>query len=277
VEEVSSLVRRDRFGMIRAMANGRLVRSLIAAALSVGFFQIVLPAQVPKSDDAHHWSYSGDHGPKHWAELDPQFAACKTGKYESPINIEQATISDLPALVFNYSGTPLDIVDNGHTVMVTYAPGSTLMVGDRKYELKQFHFHHPSEERIHGKQFDMVVHLVHQDLDGHLAVVAVLLTQGRENPLIAQLRGTVPAEKEHPVTLPELLINASDILPSHLGYYTFPGSLTTPPCTEGVAWYVLKTPVEISAEQLDWFVKLYPLDARPIQPLHGRTILETRD
>jgi carbonic anhydrase len=161
--------------------------------------------------------------------------------------------------------------------MVTYAPGSFLTVGKNKYELKQFHFHHPSEELIQGKQFDMVVHLVHQDPEGHFAVVAILLKQGRENPLIAQLRSTVPKEKEHPVTLPGVLINARDILPSHLGYYTFPGSLTTPPCTEGVTWYVVKNPVEISAEQLDWFAKLYPSDARPIQPLHGRTILQTEE
>jgi carbonic anhydrase len=277
VEENKSVSQRDRVVVIRAMANGRLVRGLMAAALFVGSFQIVLSAQEQKHADAHSWTYGGEHGPKHWAELDPQFAACKNGKYESPIDIKKATMSNLPALAFNYSRTPLDIVDNGHTVMVTYAAGSVLMVGDHKYELKQFHFHHPSEERIHGKRFDMVVHLVHQDSEGHLAVVAVLLKQGQENPLFAQLRGASPAEKEHPVMLPELLINAMDILPSHLSYYTFPGSLTTPPCTEGVAWYVLKSPVQISAEQLNWFVKLYPSDARPIQPQHGRTILESRD
>jgi carbonic anhydrase len=263
-------------GTIRAMANGRLVRSLMAAALTLGSLPLVLSAQ-ENNNDAHHWSYSGKQGPKHWAELDPQFEACKKGKWESPIDVKQATISDLPALVFNYSGAPLNIVDNGHTVMVTYAPGSTLTVGNNKYELKQFHFHHPSEERIHGMQFDMVVHLVHQDSKGHVAVVAVLLKQGRENSMVGQLRAKVPAEKEHPVKLPELLINAADILPNNLGYYTFPGSLTTPPCTEGVIWYVVKTPMEISSEQLDWFTKLYPSDARPIQPLHGRTILETKN
>jgi carbonic anhydrase len=107
--------------------------------------------------------------------------------------------------------------------------------------------------------------------------VAILLKQGRENPLITQLRGRVPAEKQHPVTLPELMINAKDVLPGHLGYYTFLGSLTTPPCTEGVTWYVVKSPMEISTEQLDWFKKLYPLNARPIQPVNGRTILQTRD
>jgi carbonic anhydrase len=249
----------------------------LPAALTLGCLQLIASAQEHKANGAHLWTYEGAHGPEHWAELDPQFEACKNGKWESPIDITHASPSELAPLVFNYSGTPLNIVDNGHTVMVTYAPGSNLSVGDKKYELKQFHFHHPSEERIHSRQYDMVVHLVHQDSEGHLAVVAVMLTRGRENSLIAQLRDAVPAEKEHPVTLPNLLINAKDILPSRLGYYTFPGSLTTPPCTEGVTWYVVKAPMEISAEQLGWFVKLYPSDARPIQPLNGRTILEKKD
>jgi carbonic anhydrase len=276
MEEIRSLITGNR-GRIRAIANARWLWSLLAAVLTIGSLHLALSAQEHKSNDAHHWTYSGQQGPEHWADLDPKFAACKEGKWESPIDIPEATASDLPPLVLNYSGTPINIVDNGHTVMVTYAPGSFLTVGKNKYELKQFHFHHPSEELIQGKQFDMVVHLVHQDPEGHLAVVAILLKQGRENPLIAQLRGTVPKEKEHPVTLPGVVINAKDILPSHLGYYTFPGSLTTPPCTEGVTWYVVKTPVEISAAQLDWFAKLYPSDARPIQPLHGRTILQTKD
>jgi carbonic anhydrase len=276
MEEMGSLITGNR-GRIRAIANARWLRSLLAAVLTIGSLHSALSAQEHKNNDTHHWSYSGQQGPEHWGELDSQFAACKEGKWQSPIDIAQATTSDLPALVFNYSGTPLNIVDNGHTVMVTYAAGSTLTVGNNKYELKQFHFHHPSEELIHGKQFDMAVHLVHQDSEGHLAVVAILLKQGRENPLIAHLLGTVPAEKEHPIILPELLINAKDILPSQLGYYTVPGSLTTPPCTEGVTWYVVETPTEISAEQLGWFAKLYPSNARPIQPVNGRTILQTRE
>jgi carbonic anhydrase len=197
---------------------------IFAAVLVLNTVPAVSAAAERKSDDPHHWGYSGAQGPEHWSELDPQFAACKTGKYETPID-KQATSADLPALVFNYAATPASVVDNGHTVMVTYAPGSTLTVGGKKYELQQFHFHHPSEEAIHGKHSDMVAHLVHADVDGHLA---------------------------------------------------FPGSLTTPPCTEGVTWYVLKTPVEIAPDQLEWFSRLYPSDARPLQPLHGRTILETK-
>lgn len=246
-----------------------------AAVLVLLTVPVAVPAE-DKIDDAHHWSYSGAGGPEHWSELNPQFAACNTGKYESPIDIKQATSANLPALQFNYAATPASVVDNGHTVMVTYAPGSTLIVGDKKYELKQFHFHRPSEEAIDGRHFDMVVHLVHADGDGHLAVVAVMLTRGAANPVLSLLKSKVPAEKEHPAPLEERSLNAKDLLPQSLGYYTFPGSLTTPPCTEGVNWYVLKTPVEIAPAELEWFAKLYPSNARPLQPLHGRTILETK-
>jgi carbonic anhydrase len=249
---------------------------IFAAVLVLNTVPAVSAAAEQKSDDPHHWGYSGAQGPEHWSELDPQFAACKTGKYETPIDIKQATSADLPALVFDYAATPASVVDNGHTVMVTYAPGSTLTVGDKKYELKQFHFHHPSEEAIHGKHSDMVAHLVHADGDGHLAVVAVLLQPGAANPVLSQIKSKVSTEKGHPLALAERSLDAKDLLPKSLGYYTFPGSLTTPPCTEGVTWYVLKTPVEIAPDQLEWFTRLYPSDARPLQPLHGRAILETK-
>lgn len=224
-----------------------------------------------------HWSYSGKGGPAHWWELDPRFAACKSGTFETPIDIQQSVPADLPELRFDYRPSPLTIVDNGHTVLVNYAPGSTLSVGDRKYELKQFHFHHPSEERIHHRRWEMVVHFVHQDTQGRLAVVAVLLTAGKRHPLIDVLWRNLPAEKEKPEAPPDTSVQAHDLLPSKLGYYAFPGSLTTPPCTEGVQWFVLKTPVELSAAQIGRFAKLYPNNARPLQPLHGRRVMETRE
>ena len=250
---------------------------LVAVALMLGIVPAIASASEHTSGNVHHWSYSGAGGPEHWTKLDPQFAACNLGKYESPIDISKATVADLPALVFNYAATPTSVVDNGHTVMVTYAPGSTLTVGGKSYQLQQFHFHHPSEEAIHGKHADMVVHLVHADADGHLAVVAVLLKQGAENPVLAKIKGNVAAEKEHPVALAEHSLDAKDLLPTSLGYYTFPGSLTTPPCTEGVTWYVLKAPVAMAAEQLAWFAKLYPSNARPLQPLHDRAVMATRN
>jgi carbonic anhydrase len=235
-------------------------------------------SQDKESHGTHgHWSYEGETGPEHWSELDPEFTACAKGKYEAPIDIDAAEQSDLPPLQFRYAVSPLTIVDNGHTIMAPYAPGSTLTIGDARYELQQFHFHRPSEELVHGRASAMEVHLVHKDARGHLAVVAVLLDQGKASPVIEKLWEHLPTVKEKPATFTSVSIDAKGLLPASHGYYTFAGSLTTPPCTEGVTWYVLKTPVEVSSEQIAAFAKLYPMNVRPVQPLNGRKILETRN
>jgi carbonic anhydrase len=151
-----------------------------------------------------------------------------------------------------------------------------LTIGDKTYELKQFHFHHPSEEHVNGKRYDLVAHLVHADAQGHLAVVAVLFDKGTANPLIATLWKNIPSEKEKAQDVPSVSIQLQDLLPADRGYYTYPGSLTTPPCSEGVTWYVLKTPSTLSPEQVAAFAKIYPSNARPIQPTNGREVLETK-
>jgi carbonic anhydrase len=170
----------------------------------------------------------------------------------------------------------LDIIDNGHTIMINYAPGSFIHVGNKQYELKQFHFHRPSEEEINGKRYDMVVHLVHVAQDGSVAVVAVLLQEGENNPLIHELWNDLPKERDKDQRLDNIQINAAILLPADHGYYTFSGSLTTPPCTENVTWYVLKNPVTVSAAEIEAFSKLYRHDARPTQPLYGRVVQESR-
>src|SRR5262249_23060476 len=160
-----------------------------------------------------------------------------------PIDIRDADAkkSDLPPIAFDYKPSPLKIVDNGHTVQVIYAPGSTITVEGKQYELAQFHFHKPSEEKINGKASDMVANLVHKDKDGKLAVVAVLLKAGGANPLIETLWKNVPKEKEKEREVQGVMVNAADLLPANRkAYYTFTGSLTTPPCSEGVTWFVLK-------------------------------------
>ncbi len=264
------MTRRHRVGIV-----------MLSTALGLGTIGLAGEGAGSHAPEAHgkqgHWSYEGETGPAHWFELDPAFTACAQGKYESPIDIDAAGASDLPPLRFGYAASPLTIVDNGHTIMATCAPGSTLTVGDARYELQQFHFHRPSEELVHGKASAMEVHLVHKDAGGHLAVVAVFLDSGKANPLIEKLWANLPAEKGKPATLASVSIDANALLPATHGYYTFPGSLTTPPCTEGVTWYVLKTSVELSPEQLERFTKLYPMNARPVQPLNGRGILATRN
>lgn len=222
----------------------------------------------------HHWSYEGPEGPEHWGDLDPSFATCKSGHHQSPINIPATTIKgeSLPPIHFDYKLTPLHVTDNGHTVMVTWAPGSTIRVGSAVYELQQVHFHHPSEERIDGKSFPMDAHFVHKDKDGKLAVVAILFQDGAANPTLAVVFGHLPSRQGSDEAPRGVDVNAALMLPSKASYFTFEGSLTTPPCTEGVTWFVLRQPVTASAEQLAAFARRYPSDARPVQPLNGRTI-----
>jgi carbonic anhydrase len=230
------------------------------------------------SEDAHvhHWAYEGKEGPAEWGKLDSTYSTCSLGHAQSPIDIKGARSADLPALKFNYKAVPLNIIDNGHTIQINYAAGSTLTVGDKIYSLQQIHFHHPSEEQINGHVSDMVAHLVHSDSEGHLAVVAVLLKKGAENSLLTTLWKNIPSQKEKAVDVAGVQVDITNLLPTDRGYYTFAGSLTTPPCSEGVTWFVLKQQSSISANEIAAFAKIYPKNARPIQPLNGRMLLETK-
>ena len=222
-----------------------------------------------------HWSYQGHGGPAEWGELDPAFATCQLGKLQSPIDIRGAKVADLPAIKFDYKPSPLRVIDNGHSIQVNYAPGSSIDVGGTRYELVQFHFHKPSEEKIDGKAHAMVAHLVHKGADGKLAVVAVLLDAGGTNPTIDTIWKNLPQEKGKEATV-NATIDAATLLPADHGYYTFQGSLTTPPCSEDVRWFVLKTPVKVAGSEITAFGKIYPMNARPPQPLNGRTLEATR-
>lgn len=227
------------------------------------------------AEGGHHWSYQGGTGPAKWAALEPEFSACELGELQSPIDIQDAIAkkSDLPPLVFDYKPSPLKIIDNGHTIQIDYAPGSSVTIEGKQYELAQFHFHKPSEEELNGKRADMVAHLVHKDRDGNLAVVAVLLESGQPNKLIQVLWKNLPKQKEKEVEVPGVKINAIALLPAdRAAYYIFSGSLTTPPCSEGVTWVVLRTPTSISQGEVARFAHVYPMNARPIQPLNGREI-----
>jgi carbonic anhydrase len=228
------------------------------------------------ADPAHSWTYFGEHGPGHWADLSPEFAACGTGQAQSPIDIAYPHAAQLPPIQFAYSASPLKIIDNGHTIQVNYTPGSTISIEGKTYELVQFHFHHPSEEEISGRHYAMVAHLVHKNNEGKLAVVAVLIQQGDPNPLISTLWDNLPPRKNNEIESDSVQVHVADLLPSNHNYYRFEGSLTTPPCTEGVSWYVLETPVTFSKAQIEKFASIYPRNARPIQPLHNRVVQESK-
>lgn len=229
-----------------------------------------------EKEHAHiHWAYEGEGGPDNWSKLKSEYRLCASGKRQSPIDIRDGFRVDLEAIQFNYRPSQFRVVDNGHTVQVEISGNSINLLG-RTYELAQFHFHRPSEERVNGRSFDMVAHLVHRSEEGKLAVVAVLLEKGIEHPLIQTVWNNLPLEKSEYVTPPGVTIDVAQLLPPDRSYYTYMGSLTTPPCSEGVLWLVLKQPQQISSEQLAIFSRLYRNNARPVQPNFGRMIKESR-
>jgi carbonic anhydrase len=222
---------------------------------------------------AQHWGYSGEAAPENWSKLDPKFAACAAGRNQSPIDLTGLIEADLKPLKLDYKAGASDIVNNGHTVQVDYAPGSSLIVDGRRFELKQFHFHAPSENRIGGEQFPLEGHLVHADKDGNLAVVAVMFREGAANPTLAKLWEKMPAKAGDKAALPAGL-SASSLLPGERDYYRFNGSLTTPPCSEGVWWLVMKRTVTASKAQVEQFAKTVGFaNNRPAQPVNARPVL----
>jgi carbonic anhydrase len=229
-----------------------------------------------RTPDGHspHWSYDGSGGPESWARLNPEFAKCGTGQRQSPIDIRGGIKVDLDPVQFDYKPVGFGVVDNGHTVQVNVASGNAIEVQGRRYDLVQFHFHRPSEERIDGRQFDMVAHLVHKDAEGRLAVIAVLLDRGSAHAVVQQVWNNLPLEKGEQLDA-RTPIDLSALLPADRRYYTYMGSLTTPPCSEGVLWMVMQQPVTISQSQINIFAKLYPMNARPIQSASGRLIKQS--
>lgn len=229
-------------------------------------------ASQPTPSPQTRWSYSGTTGPEHWGELSPEYAPCKTGREQSPVDIRGAVEAGARPIDFAYRASPLEIANNGKSIQVDTAPGNKITVAGETYELVQFHFHHPAEEKIEGRGFDLDAHLVHRDQSGHLAVVAVLMTVGKENAALARIWPHLPQTEGPKQTIAGVAVPLDQLLPAERSYYSYMGSLTTPPCTEGVRWLVLRMPVEISAQQLAAFAWLYPDNARPVQPLHGRRI-----
>jgi carbonic anhydrase len=259
----------------------RWLRVLLCAVVTI-LITPVLSGQEPPHEQyvspwRTPWTYEGA---AHWSELDPQYAACNTGKEQSPINIENAQAADLPPLAFESKSTPLRyVINNRYTIRVNYhaGNGNFLQVGDKRYQLTQFHFHHPSEEQIGGKAYPMEVHLMYQASDGAVAGVTVFVHAGSANSTVKTIWENMPrSEGQQEVAGSE--ISPAGLLPSEKvrAYYMYMGSVTAPPCTEGVTWFVLKAPIDLSAGQIDAFAKLFPDDARPLQPLNGRVVKESR-
>lgn len=221
------------------------------------------------------WAYEGEGGPSHWSRLRSEYAACGSGKRQSPIDIRDGIAVNLESIKFDYRLAQFRIIDIGHAVQVKLAPGQGLTVMGKRYELQQLQFHRPAEERINGRSYDMSAHLVHRSEDGQVAIVAVLLEKGAEHPLIQTLWNNLPLEQGVEFAS-EDAIDANSLLPENRAYWTYMGSLTTPPCTEGVLWMVLKQPAQIGAEQVAIFSRVFRSNARPLQAANGRLIKESR-
>ncbi|QBE62181.1 carbonic anhydrase [Pseudoduganella lutea] len=240
---------------------------LVVAALAA----LTVTTSAGAADKGAHWEYEGKAGAAHWGELAPDFAACRQGKAQSPIDIRASKAGTVAPISFDYRASSADIVNNGHTVQIDLADGGAIDVGGTSYRLVQFHFHTPSEEAFNGRRYPLVAHLVHKSDAGELAVVAVLFKKGRENAALAPVFAGLPATAGEKHTTDDDFDPAS-LLPEQRSYYGYTGSLTTPPCSEGVRWHILKQPVEVSPAQLAAFRKLYRMNARPVQPLNGRVV-----
>jgi carbonic anhydrase len=246
----------------------RLLRALaLAIAITIIAFGTAL------AQEGVHWSYEGDTGPDHWGNLSPDFAACATGAEQSPIDIPANAALNPADIAFNYQPSAVNIFNNGHTIQVNYDQGSSIALNGVRYDLLQFHFHAASEHAIGGQHDPMEIHFVHRNAQGGLAVIAVLLRSGSENAAYAPLFQHLPQQVGQPAPVAPATVDANALLAAQRTYWRYNGSLTTPPCTEGVKWLVMNTPVEVSDAQIATFTAIFQHNQRPVQPFHARTFI----
>jgi carbonic anhydrase len=260
--------------------TGRLVIAVIA---SLSLASCSRTETASDEDGSAHWGYEADNGPGNWASMDSEWALCAAGLEQSPLDLANASVTELPGVgihlpsgqeveVLNQAGV-IDALDNGHTIQINLKTGETLTVGDKTYALVQFHFHAPSEHTVDGEHFPMEMHFVHQAEDGALAVVGVLIEEGAENSSIAPLWEQLAAAPGTQATIQIPAEFADHIFSGDpTGVYHYRGSLTTPPCSEGVNWFVRRTPTQLSRDQIAAFTAVYDHNNRPVQALKSRTL-----
>jgi carbonic anhydrase len=258
-----------------------IVGRVMLPAFSLVVFAAASPdanAQKAAVSKADSWSYGGKTGPATWAKLDKGFALCAEGQAQSPIDIPDKTVrkGDFPSMLFNYKPTPLAVTDNGRTITLKYDGGSYFTLDGNKYDLQSIEFHKPGEHKVNGKGHEMEAHLVHKGKGDKLAILVVGLDPGNESPLFKSILANIPSAKGKENAVPSVTINAVEFLPSSKDYYAYAGSATTPPCTENVEWFILKSSVAASPDQIARFGKLYSMNARPTQPINGRDIRGSR-
>jgi carbonic anhydrase len=232
------------------------------------------PICAPKGFGAEHWSYEGPQGPEKWGDLEPANRVCSVGGQQSPVDVVDTISAKLTPIKPNWARRADTIVNNGHTIQLNFAEGSKLTAPGGEYKLVQCHFHRPSEHLVNGKTYPMEVHFVHANAAGGLAVVGVLMENGKPNAMFNKIVSTMPA-KEGPPVKADAAINPNGLLPSKLTYYRYPGSLTTPPCSETVDWLLLTEPIQVAAADVEAFSKLYARNARPPQKSNRRFVLRS--
>ena len=220
-----------------------------------------------------HWGYVGEAGPANWGDLSPDFALCSSGTKQSPIDIPAIATVNPAGITFNYQDSGVNILNNGHAIQVNYDQGSSIEANGKTYNLLQFHFHALSEHTLNGQPSDMEMHLVHQSDDGEYAVVGIMMNRGAENTALASVWSNLPAEESEPAAAEGVTIFAANLLPADRAYYNYSGSFTTPPCTEGVNWFVMANPIELSDAQAAAFEQIFNNNYRPVQPLNERAFL----
>lgn len=243
--------------------------------------KLIVPAISLANDKgpALQWGYEGGTNPEHWGEIEKdheKHLMCREGVRQSPIDIDHVPGLKLAKLNYHYSKTPITLINNTHTILLKYQPGSFVEWGNEKFELIQIHFHHPSEHHINGEAYPIEVHFVHKTPDHEYIVIAAFAQVGRPNPAIEKLWGRIPTEIDKESKYENELITASDLLPSSREYFYYNGSLTTPPCSENVTWFLLEQPIEISQDQIEYFQKFIDHKARPIQKINHRIIVKIK-
>lgn len=249
-----------------------LANSLATACL-LGMLQGCQPAEQHTEDSSEgpvHWAYGGETGPDRWGGLDPSFEACGSGMRQSPVDLAGASAGAAEGLDIQWQPSAANVVDNGHTIQIDMGEGSAVVVDGRRFSLLQFHFHLPSEHTVDGESLPMEVHFVHQAEEGDLAVIGVFMGIGEDDPVVENIWDAIPEAGAPAGTIADL--DPSALLPEDRSYSRYAGSLTTPPCSEIVSWVVMTGSISVSQGQVDAFASMYPMNARPVQELHGRVI-----
>jgi carbonic anhydrase len=245
-------------------------RPLVSAAATL--LALLALCSAAGAQEPVEWSYEGPTGPEHWASLSPAFAPCGEGSRQSPINLREPVLRPAPRIVTDYVRSPVAELNNGETIEVRSDGAQTLRIGGKAFGLVQFHFHAPAEHLVAGDRSPLEIHFVHQAADGERAVLGALVETGRRNRAFGALRRSFP-EQAGEETRVERPIALTRLLPASRRAYRYPGSLTTPPCTEGIRWIVLARPVTVSARQLQALEEIVEGNSRPIQPRNGRSLI----